>query len=154
MPVTSPGPATLSLHAGEDDHEASFTPDLDWEGIAQTRVNQDRNEGPAQLRLGRQLGTHLLPQPFTVPSNAPPCQQIQHPFSTMNPPPASTSHNPSPPTQQADDFGPLMFLGQDHSLDMDALAPFPGWHPGYGLPMIDLDLLNIELEEMYPTTST
>lgn len=86
MPVTSPGPATLSLHAGEDDHEASFTPDLDWEGIVQTRINQDCNEGPAQLRFGRQLGTHLLPQPFTVLSNAPPCQQIQHPFSTMNPP--------------------------------------------------------------------
>jgi len=113
-------------------------------------VNQNCDEGPAQLSSGPQLDMHLVPLPPTVPSNAPPRQQIQHPFSTMIPPPALTPRDP--PIQQADGFGPPMFPGQDHSLNMADLPHFPGWHPGYDLPMMDLDLLAVELEQIYPPT--
>jgi hypothetical protein len=57
------------------------------------------------------------------------------------------------PIQQGDGFVPHMFSGQDHGLNMGNLAHFPDWHPGYDLPMMDLDLLNVHLEQMYPSTS-
>jgi hypothetical protein len=66
-----------------DDLEAPFAP-LEGmsplESIMQTHVNQQHNEALPHLSLGPHeqfLGMHPISLPFTIPSNAPPRQQIQ-----------------------------------------------------------------------------
>ena len=140
-----------------DDLEAPFAP-LEGmsplESITQTHVNQQHNEALPHLSLGPHeqfLGMHPISLPFTIPSNAPPHQQVQQLDPTI---PSLTPHNT--PIQQANEFTPHIFPGQDCGWNVDALGDttthFPGWHPGHDLLLMDLDLLNVHLEEMYPST--
>lgn len=103
-------------------------------------ASHTENSGtPAQVHIQSDLEPHpqhtnLALLPFSVPSNAPPRQDL----------PMMTASQSTPDVQASDTV---------YVWDLNTATDDPYLHPGYALPPIDLGLLNAHLDEMYPGPS-